>query len=63
MYVAYKCTNKDCGVTFIIPSNDVERMELAGKYIACNFGHKFPKKIGKYDDLLECMRQSYSCLT
>lgn len=60
MYIAYKC--KVCNTFFIIPTEDVERMELARKYIACNFGHKNIKKIKKYDDLLECMQQRYSTL-
>ena len=60
MYVAYKCLV--CKTEFIIPSEHVIRMELAGKYIACNFGHKNIKKIDKYADLKECMQQRHSTL-
>lgn len=55
MYIAYRC--KRCGVTLIIPTEDVERMESQGRYIACPFGHTSIKKDKKYDDLKECMEK------
>lgn len=55
MYQAYECLI--CKTVFIIPIEDVERMQEKGKYIACNFGHKKVKKLGKYNNILECMQQ------
>ena len=60
MYLCYKCNV--CKIVFIIPVEDVQRMEKEGKYIACNFGHKNIKKVGKYEDLKECREQRYSTL-
>lgn len=53
MYIAYRCLV--CKMTFIIPTEDVERIEKSGRYIACNAGHKRIKELGKYDDLKQCM--------
>lgn len=53
MYIAYKC--KICGIVFIIPTEDIEKMEKQKRYIACNFGHKQIERLGKYDSLKECM--------
>lgn len=53
MYMAYKCLK--CGTVFMIPTEDIRRMEILGRYIACPFGHKSIKKLDKYDDLKECM--------
>lgn len=60
MYVAFKCNV--CNMTFIIPTEDIDKMNKANRYISCNAGHKSISKIGKYDDILECFKQKYSTL-
>lgn len=57
MYTCYKCNI--CKIIFIIPTEDVERMEKEGKYIACNFGHKNIVLLNKYDDLRQCMEEQH----
>lgn len=59
MYMTFECLI--CKTIFIIPMEDVDRMKNKGKYIACNFGHRNIREIGKYDNIRECMQQrSYS---
>ncbi len=53
MYIAYRCLI--CKMTFIIPTEDVEKIKKTGRYIACNVGHRKFKELGKYDDIKECM--------
>lgn len=60
MYKGYECNI--WGITFIIPTEDLDRMGKANRYLACNFGHKNIKPIQKYGDLEKCMNQLYSRL-
>lgn len=53
MYKAYRC--KKCRTVFIIPADDINRIERQGRYIACPFGHKEIAEEDKYDSLRECM--------
>lgn len=57
MYIAYRC--KRCGVVFIIPTEDVKRMEKQKRYITCPFGHKEISILNKYDDLIKCMEDQH----
>lgn len=53
MYIAYRC--KQCESVFIIPIEDIEKMEKQKRYLSCPFGHKKIGKLDKYDSLKECM--------
>lgn len=55
MYVCYKC-NK-CGLEFIIPIFYVKKMEAENRYIACNFGHRNIREIGRYEGIKDCFKQ------
>lgn len=59
-YIMYQCCK--CKTTFIIPIEDMKRMELSGRTIACVFGHRSIRRVGKYGDLKECREQMYSRL-
>jgi len=53
MYVAYRCNI--CGAEFIMLTEQLKEAEIAGRYIACPFGHRSINQIGRYDDLRQCM--------
>ena len=55
MYVAYVCLI--CGCEFAISTEGLKCAEIAGKYIACNFGHTHIKRIGRFDSLKRCMQE------
>ena len=61
MYIAYNC--KNCKTIFIIPTEDLHRMEKGNRVLACPFGHRDIEVVDKYGDLIECMKQRSSTLT
>ena len=59
-YIAYRC--RTCGFVFIIPIDGIRQAQVQGRFITCNLGHRGIEEIGRYDDLLECMKQTFSRL-
>ena len=59
-YVVFQC--RKCKTTIIVPLEDLKRMELSDRRIACIFGHWDIGKLDKYADLKECTEQRYSTL-
>lgn len=53
MYMAYRC--KQCGIAFMIPTEDIIRMGKQKRYLSCPYGHRRVDELDKYDNLKECM--------
>ncbi|MDY0235075.1 MAG: hypothetical protein RBR71_03565 [Gudongella sp.] len=59
-YIAYQCL--ECGMVFTIEEDGLRRADILKRVIRCNLGCRRIKKIGVYDNLKECMEQTYSRL-